>query len=302
MSIYVEIDIHTDMETLWNATQTPEVHARWDLRFTEITYLPRPNTELPQRFLYATRIGFGLSIHGEGETVGMHSDNMGGRVSALKFWSADLRSLILEGSGFWKYEPHGDGIRFFTRYDYHTRFGWAGKLIDKAVFRPLMGWATAWSFDSLRLWLEKGIDPELSRERSLNHALTRVTLAFIWLYQGIVPKLLFRNGGELQILRDSGFVHGMEGNLLSLIGIGEIVFGILLLACWRSKGLLVFNIVLLLLLTLGVTFSQPRLFIDPFNPVTLNVAMGILAIIGMVSSHNLPSAANCLRRSAKESL
>ena len=25
-----------------------------------------------------------------------------------------------------------------------------------------MGWATAWSFDRLRLWLEEGIDPATS--------------------------------------------------------------------------------------------------------------------------------------------
>ncbi|WP_147944595.1 hypothetical protein [Microbispora sp. CSR-4] len=40
------------------------------------------------------------------------------------------------------------------------------------VFRPLIGWATAWSFDRLRLWLETGQTPE----RSLWQALAEVCL------------------------------------------------------------------------------------------------------------------------------
>jgi hypothetical protein len=55
MSIYVEILMHTDMDTLWKYTQTPEVHARWDLRFSTIDYLPRPDAAKPQQFLYSTR-------------------------------------------------------------------------------------------------------------------------------------------------------------------------------------------------------------------------------------------------------
>lgn len=62
--IYVERLIDAPMERLWNATQRPEIHVRWDLRFTEIDYLPRAAENDPQRFLYATRIGFGLRIAG----------------------------------------------------------------------------------------------------------------------------------------------------------------------------------------------------------------------------------------------
>ncbi len=45
------------------------------------------------------------------------------RRSALRFWSHDPRSLILEGSGYWRYVPSVDGVRFLTSYDYRTRFG-----------------------------------------------------------------------------------------------------------------------------------------------------------------------------------
>jgi hypothetical protein len=87
-------------------------------------------------------------------------------------------------------------IRFFTWYDYETRFGAFGKLIDRCVFRPLLGWATAWSFDRLGLWIEKGITPEASRDRAIVYALARGTTAFIWFYHGLVPKLLYHDRAE----------------------------------------------------------------------------------------------------------
>lgn len=37
--IYVEINIASDIETLWEYTQNPHLHKEWDLRFSDITYL-----------------------------------------------------------------------------------------------------------------------------------------------------------------------------------------------------------------------------------------------------------------------
>lgn len=167
--IYVETLIRTPMKELWERTQQPDLHSRWDLRFTRIEYLPREEGE-PQRFLYATRIGLGLEIQGEGESVGQKDAPDGSRTSALRFRSNDRRSLIRSGSGYWRYAPTGEGIRFVTSYDYDTRFGAVGRAVDRLAFRPLLGWATAWSFDRLRLWLEDEIEPEASRWRLLPRA------------------------------------------------------------------------------------------------------------------------------------
>jgi hypothetical protein len=115
VSIYVETLIKADLEEVWQYTQTPDLHARWDLRFTNIGYLPRPDPSAPQRFVYETRIGFGLHIRGEGETVATHEDASGVRTSSLRFWSDDPKSLIRVGSGYWQYVPVAGGVRFLTR-------------------------------------------------------------------------------------------------------------------------------------------------------------------------------------------
>ncbi len=62
--VYVEIRIRESMDKIWELTQVPELHQRWDLRFNRIRYLPRASLAEPQRFLYETRVGLGLSIKG----------------------------------------------------------------------------------------------------------------------------------------------------------------------------------------------------------------------------------------------
>ena len=150
MSIYVEILVRAPMDALWAHTQTPALHERWDLRFSRIDYLPKADDTDRQRFRYTTRIGFGVEVSGEGETVPQRSLTDDSRSSALRFGSDNCVSIIREGSGYWKYIPTQDGIRFLTWYDYRTRFGAAGALFDRLIFRPLLAWATAWSFDRLR--------------------------------------------------------------------------------------------------------------------------------------------------------
>src|SRR6266850_68551 len=196
MPIYVESLIRGPIDELWRLTQTPDLHERWDLRFTSIKYLEPAGDGEPQRFLYTRSLGFGLQIHGWGETVGDRAVD-GTRTSALRFGSEDRRSLIRTGSGYWKYHPDENGVRFVTGYDYEVRWGLIGRIVDRMAFRPLIGWATAWSFDRLRLWIEGGIEPRAAARRALVHALCAATVAFVWVWHGLVPKILGLNPDEL---------------------------------------------------------------------------------------------------------
>ncbi|MEU4104933.1 hypothetical protein AB0F16_30905, partial [Streptomyces tanashiensis] len=65
MGLYIETRVRADLETLWERTQEPGRHQRWDLRFTEISYLPRAEGE-PQHFRYATRVLPFLVVAGTG--------------------------------------------------------------------------------------------------------------------------------------------------------------------------------------------------------------------------------------------
>lgn len=184
MGLYVETRIRTDMDTLWERSQEPAEHQRWDLRFTEITHLPKGPDE-PQRFRYATRVLPFLVVAGTGVSAGERHRARGDRVSALRFASPHPLSPIERGSGYWRYVPVPGGVRFLTGYDYRPRRGRFAGTADRLVLRPLMGWATAWSFDRLRLWCERGITPERARAHWLAELACRAALsgcAVLWLH------------------------------------------------------------------------------------------------------------------------
>ncbi len=295
MSIYVEIRIRGTMDELWRLTQTPGLHARWDLRFTDIEYLPRPDESQPQQFLYATRIGFGLAIRGSGETVGQRDGANGERTSALKFWSDDPKSLISEGAGYWRYVPTDDGLRFFTSYDYRVRFGAVGRDFNALVFRPIMGWATAWSFDRLRLWIEKGIDPAISLQRSVIYLIARGSLAFVWIYQGAIPKLLQQHADELAMVQQAGISETLAPLVVTVVGWCEVIFGLVMLLFPQRWHFLI-TIILMIGATSSVVINSPQYLAAAFNPISLNVLMMAVAGIGLMTSRDLPSARRCLRQ------
>ena len=293
MGIYVETHIRCDLEDAWRATQDPAAHQRWDLRFTTIEYLRRPNADDVQRFLYVTRIGGGIRISGEGESTGTHEQD-GTRTSALKFWSKDPKSLIRIGSGYWRYVPSTGGTRFLTWYDYQVRFGLLGRILDRLLFRPIIGTATAWSFDRLRLWLEEGREPEASRRLSFAYWLCRATVAFIWFYEGLVPKLLFHDPAEIQMNMSLGFGPIGARHFSDFAGAAEILLGLAVLGTrWRWPYFL--TLLLMLIKLVFVCVFVPQYFQGAFNPATLNVAMASLAAGALLLEPCAPAAARCLR-------
>ena len=293
--LYIETKIKCNLDDLWTKTQEPSLHQEWDLRFSEISYLTKNDLNDPQEFLYSTKIGFGIKVDGVGESVATKTKENGESTSVLKFSSDSQISIIKEGSGYWKYVPEADGIKFFTGYDYKTRWGFFGTLIDKLIFRPLMIWATAWSFDCLKNWIEKGLHPKQAINAQLSVLFVNLTLGIIWIYQGLIPKILFTDSGEIEILKQSGLFDGYERNILTIIGIAEIAFGIALILIQR-KAIQYLNILGLLFLTVGAVFSNSMIFTLPFNPFSLNISMIALSVIAILNFSYLPKASNCITK------
>lgn len=162
--IHVEARLTADVDRVWALTQTPARHERWDVRFGRI----RPTDD--GRFRYRR---FGVS--GTGEHSGERRRDDGSATSALRFACTNPLSPIEEGSGYWRYRPlDGGGTEFATGYDYRSRY----PRIDR-VFRPLMAWGTAWSFDRLRLWADRGLPPELTAGVAVADAVLRIAVVVL---------------------------------------------------------------------------------------------------------------------------
>ncbi len=294
--VYAETLIRADVDEIWRRTQDPDLHQLWDLRFSEIRYLPRASESEPQNFHYSTRLGFGLKIEGEGQGTGSAKDATGQATSALRFWSADPKSLIEEGSGYWRYIPCEEGTRFLTWYEYRTRFGALGRLVDRLAFRPLLRWATAWSFDRLRLWIDRGVSPQTSTRLALIHAFARLGIAFTWLWQGLVPKLLFEHADEQAMMAAAGLSIG----LLPVVGAVEVLLAAATLVLWRWRPFFLINVLLMLVALAAVAVQSSSYLVAAFNPVTLNVGMIVLSLTGYLAGAEIPSASHCRRQPRKD--
>ncbi|WP_191556284.1 DoxX-like family protein [Metabacillus idriensis] len=294
--IYVEILVRSDMEKLWSATQTPDLHSSWDLRFSSITYLPKKENE-PQHFLYKTNIGFGQSIQGWGKSVGTFHAEDGPRTSSLHFGTDQKISLIKEGKGYWKYIQKQDALTFLTQYDYKVNFGRLGAFFDAIIFRPLIGWATALSFDVLKRWLEKGEAPATQYLRFFSTWLITFLFFFIWTYHGAVPKVLFNHPDEVSMTKNLLPISmNQASSIVSAVGIAEILFGLLWILPFNKRRLFGLQIIVFPLLSLSAVLAEPANLIHPFSPITFNAALFILSIIGFFQSRDLPTAGSCKRK------
>ncbi|WP_390208355.1 DoxX-like family protein [Halocatena marina] len=291
-AIYVEIPMDASIQEVWEPTQNPNLHQRWDLRFSEIEYLPRDSGE-SQQFTYSTGIG-AFAVEGVGESVADATPTDHEPTSALQFWSDDPKSLIEHGRGYWRYVPGEEELRFITEYNYDTRFGVLGRLVDRLAFRPLIGWATAWGFDALRLWVEDDLPPEVTTRNAAIHALSRVTLAFVWIFLGLVPKLLVRHPTE-RALTAATVPASLVDPALTALGSVEIGFGLFLLLSWRWRWPLVLSAILPPVLTFGALAARPGVFVGPFSPLISTLALVILALTGYLAGAAMPTARNCLR-------
>lgn len=292
--IYVESCIRVPMERLWDATQVPGQHQRWDVRFGSITYLPRADDE-SQRFTYATTVAPGVTVAGTGESLGERDRPDGTRWSGLRFWAADRRSIIDAGAGYWRYVPTVDGIRFLTRYDYHPRWGRLGERIDRSVFRPLFGWATAWSFDRLRLWLEDGVPPERSRDLAIAHATAVTGLVGVFAYQGVVPKLWKADQGEVAIWQGLGLPEARARKVVRAVGAVEAGFAAATATRSGRRWPFVIAVAAMPTLAIGAARSDRSILTKAFNPGSLGIAVAALAGVALATREGRPSGRRPLR-------
>src|SRR5262249_54816009 len=147
-------------------------------------------------------------------------------------------------------------------------------------------------FDRLRLWLEKKLDPGLLLQRTLCYEAARLTAAGIWIYQGLVPKLIFHQPDELAMLAAAGLTAAQALQLIMYAGWSEVIFG-LLFVLRGGRELFILTVLLMILALIAVAHTSPGYLIAAFNPATLNVAVIALSAIGIICGGDRPSAGRC---------
>ncbi len=202
-SIRLETVIAADLQTVWHLTQDPELHARWDARFSRIVPTEQGDDGL-WRFTYERRM-LVHTIRGTGISLGSREGAGGARTSALRFTTTDGLSPLRDGRGYWRYEHVDGGVRFITGYDYEP--GW-GELFDRVVVRSLVAWMTAASFARLHPMLQRRFDVSLAGG---NGCIGRETVTFVRTFD--YPRRPGRPGRF-----DATMILGGDGRIVDYLG------------------------------------------------------------------------------------
>jgi hypothetical protein len=98
-------------------------------------------------------------------------------------------------------------------------------------------------------------------------------IIFIWLHEGVVPKILFQQAYELEVVTRTGLVPMDSGRFLVWMGAAQ-AFSALLLLVVRGNSLravLICQLIALVALPLVVSWWEPDLWFHPFGPLTKNL-------------------------------
>lgn len=116
--------------------------------------------------------------------------------------------------------------------------------------------------------------------------LCRIALAFSWVYQGAVPKIVCRSSGEIDLLTHLIPLQELACIAVVWIGVAEIAFGLFLLVA-TSGWVFRLNMAALTGLLLFVALFEPAMFTLPFNPLTLNLSLIALSLIAVMEIKKL---------------
>ena len=109
----------------------------------------------------------------------------------------------------------------------------------------------------------------------------RWALAFVFLYHGLVPKLLWVHPSEVALVAAGPSMGIAPEVLVRLAGIAEVIWALVLIVCWRHRWPLYASAVALIGLFMGAVLLSPSTLVAAFNPVSLTLTSLALVWIAL---------------------
>jgi uncharacterized membrane protein YphA (DoxX/SURF4 family) len=119
----------------------------------------------------------------------------------------------------------------------------------------------------------------------------RIALGLIWLYEGVVPKLLFLHADQIELVRRSGICWYSAQGTLQVLGAAQAMVG-----CWLLSGLMerasaVLATVWMCALIILVAKNNPGLLVDPYGALVKDFSLIACGYAVWVLSDKTPATA-----------
>ena len=94
---------------------------------------------------------------------------------------------------------------------------------------------------------------------------SRSALGIVWLYEGLVPKLLFPRAEQTELVRNSGLSFGAPDLTLQMMGVAQALVGVWLLSGIAERISAAFATAWMCVLIVLVARGMPAMLTDPFG-------------------------------------
>jgi uncharacterized membrane protein YphA (DoxX/SURF4 family) len=123
--------------------------------------------------------------------------------------------------------------------------------------------------------------------------ISRVSLGLVWLYEGLVPKILFLRADEINLVQKSGLIWRTPEWTLQVLGIAQIGLGIWLIIGFAERiGVFIATMWMVILIGL-VASGNPAMLGDPYGALVKDFCLIASAITVWVLASDDYSSGRC---------
>jgi uncharacterized membrane protein YphA (DoxX/SURF4 family) len=107
---------------------------------------------------------------------------------------------------------------------------------------------------------------------------SRVALGIVWLYEGLVPKLLFLRGDEIELVQKSHLAWRTPEFTLQVMGVAQIAVGSWLIIGFAERAAVLMATLWMSVLILLVASGSPAMLADPYGALVKDFCLIACAI------------------------
>ena len=124
------------------------------------------------------------------------------------------------------------------------------------------------------------LPPSIEETLRVIKVLARISLGLVWLYEGLVPKIIFLNAlpEQIELVRRSGLFWPTPRVTLIALGIAQIVAGVILMIGWAERAVVMLTTLGLFVLIVLVAIGEPRMLTDPFGALAKDLCLVSCAV------------------------
>jgi hypothetical protein len=123
----------------------------------------------------------------------------------------------------------------------------------------------------------------------------RVALGLVWLYEGLVPKILFLRADEIDLVGKSGLIWRTPEWTLFILGVTQIVLGLWLIIGWAERIAVAMATIWMAILIVLVAGGNPAMLVDPYGALVKDLCLIACALTVWFLAPEIGHCANMTR-------